>query len=163
MKNILVAYDKNLAIGNGTDLPWGRDLPSDLTRVKELTLGNTIIMGRKTFESIGRALPGRQNIVVSRTLESQAGLEVARSLDEAYQLAQHDEVFIFGGAQLYEQSIDSVERIYATEVDAEFQDMTTYFPRLDSKKWQAVSRERRKADERNEYAHDFVVYEYTKD
>lgn len=159
MKSILVAYDRNFAIGDGHDLPWGRDLPSDLARVKKLTTGHAIIMGRKTFESIGRALPDRQNIVVSRTLEPRPDIDVARSLPEAYRLAGLKKVFIFGGSQLYKQAMQDVERIYATEVLAEFDNMTAYFPRPNYKEWHITSREHCEADERNKYAHDFVIYD----
>lgn len=159
MKNILVAYDRNYAIGNGTDLPWGRDLPADLRRVRKLTTGHTIIMGRKTFESIGRALPNRQNIVVSRTLAARDEIEVASSIDNAYTLATGTEIFIFGGAQLYEQSLTEVSRIYATEVQYEFKNMSVYFPNIDASLWKEVCREYHKADERNKYDFDFVIYE----
>lgn len=159
MKNILVAYDRNHAIGNGVDLPWGRDLPADLRRVRELTTGHTIVMGRKTFKSIGRALPNRQNIVVSRTLGAHEGIDVTASLNEAYSLATSDEVFVFGGAQLYELSVAEVDRIYATEVQAEFPGMSVYFPSIDAALWKEKSRVHHKADERNKYDFDFVVYE----
>lgn len=157
MKNIVVGYDRQRAIGLGGDLPWGRSISSDLKHVKSLTLGKTIIMGRKTFESIGRALPGRENIVVSHHPVSAEGVTNAESLKQAYALATH-EIFVFGGASIYEQSLADVDKIYATEVDEEFPGTTVFFPAIGSD-WHETSREHHKANEYDAYDFDFVTYE----
>lgn len=154
----MVAYDKNRGIGADNDLLWGRDLPADLAHFKNLTMGKSIIMGRKTFESIGRALPERQNIVVSRTMASAPeGVQVVSTLEAAYAAATSD-VMVIGGGQIYDQAIDDVDTIYATEVDAEFPAATVFFPEIRFGEWQEVSRERHETDERNKYGYDFVVY-----
>ena len=159
MKAIVVAMDKNNGIGAAGDLLWQRDLPADLAHFKKLTTGKTVIMGRKTFESIGRPLPDRQNIVVSRS--GPTGVKVtqtAYSLQTAYALAQYD-IFVIGGGQIYEQAIDDMDVLYVTEVDAEFPQATVFFPQINCDDWQEVSRDHHEADEKNKYAFDFVVYE----
>lgn len=160
MKSIIVAYDKKRGIGAENDLLWQRSLPADLRHFKETTLGGAIIMGRKTFDSIGRVLPGRQNIVVSRNPDLQiAGARVVASLKAAYSAVEVGrEAFIIGGAQIYTQAMDSVDQIYATEVDAEFSQADTFFPAIDTTVWSEVSREHHAADEKNKYDYDFVVY-----
>jgi dihydrofolate reductase len=159
MKAIIVAYDKNYGIGADNDLLWQRDLPADLQHFKEITNGNAIIMGSKTYQSIGRPLPGRQNIVISRNLEPTDGVHIASNLQSAYDLADHDkDKFIIGGGQIYALAIDTVDRIYATEIDQTFDNATVYFPGIDHKKWRETSREKHLADERNLYNYDFVVY-----
>ena len=158
MKTMIVAYDKKRGIGAENDLLWGRNLPADLAQFKKRTMGKSIIMGRKTFESIGaRPLPGRQNIVVSSTPTGVDGVITCASLEAAYAMAQFEPVVI-GGGQLYEAALVGAERIYATEVQAEFAQATVFFPEL-STAWRETSREHHKADERNAYAFDLVVYE----
>ncbi len=161
MKSILVAYDKNNGIGADNDLLWGRDLPADLAHFKTLTMGKSIVMGRKTFESIGRALPGRQNIVVSRSgYAAPEGVLVVPSLEAAYDAADND-VAIIGGGQIYEHALKDIDIIYATEVDAEFPQATVFFPEISQEIWLETSRERHEADERNKYAYEFVTYAST--
>ena len=158
MKTMIVAYDKKRGIGAENDLLWGRNLPADLAQFKKRTMGKSIIMGRKTFESIGaRPLPGRQNIVVSSTPTGVDGVITCASLEAAYAMAQFEPVVI-GGGQLYEAALAGAERIYATEVQAEFAQATVFFPEL-STAWRETSREHHEADERNAYAFDLVVYE----
>lgn len=160
MKNILVAYDKNHGIGAENDLLWQRGLPADLLHFKNLTLGHPIIMGRKTYDSIGRPLPNRHNIVISRQNKSIDGVTVVGSLAAAYKAAEgDDEVFVIGGGEIYKWALDSVDRIYATEVDATFDNATVFFPALDMTKWRETSRVRNTMDERNLYNYDFVIYE----
>lgn len=159
MKAIVVAVDKNSGIGAENDLLWQRDLPADLAHFKKLTVGKSVVMGRKTYESIGRPLPDRQNIVVSRS--SPVGVDkvlTAYSLEAAYALAQYD-VMVIGGGQIYAQAIDSIDRLYVTEVDAEFPQATIFFPKINCDDWQEVSRDHHEADEKNKYAFDFVVYD----
>ncbi len=157
MKTIVVAFDKNYGIGANNDLLWLRDLPADLKHFKDLTTGHTVIMGRNTFTSIGRALPNRQNIVVSRSMQDTEGVEVARTLDEAYDLAT-DEIFIIGGAQIYAETVKNADVIEATEVQETFDKATVFFPPIDLTIWREVSRESHEKDERNKYAFDFVRY-----
>lgn len=158
MKSIVVAYDKNRGIGADNDLLWLRDLPADLQHFKELTSGHSIIMGRNTFESIGRPLPNRHSIVVSGTMKAGNDFDVARTLDEAYELAVGD-AFIIGGAQVYADALADADVIYATEVDASFDNATVFFPEINLDEWQETAREHHDADERNKYAYDFVTYE----
>ncbi|MEI7539722.1 MAG: dihydrofolate reductase [Candidatus Saccharibacteria bacterium] len=161
MKAIIVAYDKKNGIGADNDLLWQRNLPADLQHFKKITSGNTIIMGSKTYQSIGRPLPGRQNIVISRSLKpTNDGIYIASNLQLAYDLADADkDKFVIGGGQIYALAIDTVDRIYATEVNEIFDNATVYFPEVDHTKWREISREKHTADGRNLYDYDFVIYE----
>lgn len=160
MKAIVVAVGKNLEIGADQDMPWHNSLPDDLAHFKKLSTGKTVIMGRKTFESVGsRPLPNRQNIVVSRSGPTGVeGVLTAYSLEAAYALAQYD-IVVMGGGQIYAEAIDDMDVLYITDVDAEFPDATVFFPEIDLSKWHEVSREHHDADEKNKYAFDFVKYE----
>lgn len=163
MKTIIVAFDKNYGIGANNDLLWQRNLPSDLQHFRTITENNAVIMGRNTFESIGRPLPNRQNIVISHKHLSIDGVEVADSLNEAFNLVNVDkQTFVIGGGQIYNLAIDLVDRIIATEVDAVFQQATVFFPNLNLAKWREISRDKHFADDRNLYNYDFVVYERRK-
>ncbi len=157
MKSIIVAFDRNRGIGAANDLLWTRDLPADLRHFKEVTTGHSIIMGRKTYESLGRPLPNRQNIVISRDVESVEGFTVVRSLDEAYDAATSDDVYIIGGGQIYQLALDTVDQLLVTEVDESFA-AEVFFPEIDPATWQEVSREHHDSDEANKYNYDFVVY-----
>ncbi len=160
MKSILVAYDKEYGIGAANDLLWVRDLPADLKHFRELTTGNAIIMGRKTYDSIGRALPERQNIVISREVAQIEGVTVVTSLENAYGAVEPGkEAFVIGGGQIYRLALDTVDRIYATEVGATFPQADVFFPAFDKAQWTETSREHHDADERNKYPFDFVVYD----
>ena len=156
-KALIVAYGRNGEIGAHGDLPWGRNLPGDLAQFKRRTTGGSIIMGRRTFESIGkRPLPDRENIVVSSTPAGVSGVLTALSLESAYALARYP-IFIIGGARLYRAALPTVDVIYATEVDAVFPDADTFFPKLGGE-WQEVAREHHQADEKNAYSFDVVEY-----
>jgi dihydrofolate reductase len=163
MVSLLVAYAQNRVIGKDNDLPWY--LPADLKRFKELTTGQTVIMGRKTFDAIiarnGKPLPNRTNIVITRDPDyAFEGALVAHSIPEALvQVASDQENFIIGGAQIFEQSLPLADRIYATEVQADI-DGDAYFPEL-SAEWHEVGRESHKADEKNNFDYDYVTYEKT--
>ena len=161
MKSIIVAIDKNHGIGSNNDLLWGRDLPDDLAYFKQRTKNSSVIMGRKTFESIGRPLPQRENIVVSHSPTSVTGTLSASSLASAYELARYA-IFVIGGGRIYKDAIDDMDRLYVTEVNAEFPEATVFFPAINSEEWEEVSREHHDADERNKYAFDFVVYQRNK-
>ncbi len=159
MKAIVVAIDRHNGIGAENDLLWLRDLPADLAHFKKMTVGKSVIMGRKTFESIGSPLSDRQNIVVSRSGPiGMKGVLTAHSLKAAYALAQYD-VRVIGGGQIYADAIDDMDVLYVTEVDAEFPQATIFFPEIDKAIWREVSREHHEADEKNKYAFDFVRYE----
>ena len=159
-KAIIVAYDTNRAIGRGGDLPWGRSLPADLAHFKRLTRGGDIIMGRKTFESIGRRpLPERENIVISSRPTGVKGVLTAVNLSSALALSRYP-TFIIGGARVYGDALGApeIDTIYATEVEAAFSDADTFFPELDMTVWEETDRVHRPADEANVYALDFVIY-----
>jgi len=159
-KIIIVAYDKNRAIGAGLSLPWQGELPTDMRFFRDTTTGGAIIMGRKTFQSIGRPLPSRQNIVLTREQESIDGVTVAHSLEEAYEkVLAGREIFIIGGGQLYVLALDSVDTILATEIDAEFPGADVFFPAINPAEWRETSRVHHNANERDKYNFDFVTYE----
>lgn len=150
--SIIVAKAQNNAIGKDNSLLW--HIPEDLKRFKSLTMSHPIVMGRKTFESIGRPLPGRRNIVISRNFIYE-GTETVPSLDDALMICRdEDEVFITGGGQIYSQSISIADRLYITEVYTE-PDADTYFPEIDPGQWEEVFRE-----EHDGYA--FVNYQRKK-
>lgn len=153
-----MAYDKNRGIGADNDLLWVRDLPADLKNFKKLTTDKSIIMGRKTFESIGsKPLPDRQNIVLSRTPTGVEKVITAGSLGAAYAIAQFP-IVVIGGESVFREALPDIDTLYATEVDAEFPQATVFFPAIDMSEWREVSRERHEADEKNKYPFDFVVY-----
>lgn len=158
MKAIVVAVDKNMGIGADNDLLWQRDLPADLAHFKSITTGGSIIMGRNTFESIGRPLPERENIVISSHPVGIQGVLTAASLESAYALARYP-VFVIGGGRVYADSIDTVDRLYVTEVDASFPNASVFFPAIDPDVWAETERSHCEADEKNKYAYDFVIYD----
>lgn len=159
MLSLIVAMDRNNAIGRAGGMPW--HLPADLKHFKRVTLGKPLIMGRRTHESIGRALPGRRNIVVTRNRGyAAAGCEVAHSLEEALALtATEPEVMVIGGEQLYRAALPQAERIYLTRIDAAIAGADTFFPELESTCWNEIHHERRTTDERNAYGCTFVLLE----
>jgi len=160
MKSIIVAYDKNYGIGAHGDLLWQRNLPTDLEHFKHITTGHTVIMGFKTFESIGRPLPNRQNIVIAWQPVMVEGVSIVDSLTGAYKLATNNQIFIIGGGQIYKLALNSgsTDQILATEVDAVFPSADVFFPKFDKNIWREQSREHHEADQNNKYAFDFVTY-----
>lgn len=160
MKYIIVAYDRNRVIGGGNKLLWQGHMKADMRRVKQLTTGNAIIMGRKTYESIGRALPNRQNIVVThRPLEAE-GITTVGTLDEAFAAVLPDrDAYIFGGGQIYKQALPVVDQIFATEIDKAFNG-DIYFPTLGDD-WHEITREDHQPDAENKYPYSFVTYAKT--
>ncbi len=156
--SIVVAMDSNRLIGKDNDLPWY--LPADLVFFKKLTTGNAILMGRKTFDSIGRPLPNRRNIVITRNTDIEiTGCEVVNSIEEALLLAQREaEVMVIGGAKLYQQILPIADRLYITQIEGEF-DGDTYFPSYDEKNWQQVSCESHLPDNKNNHPYQFIVFE----
>jgi dihydrofolate reductase len=156
---LIVARARNGVIGRDNQLPWR--LPEDLAFFKRTTMGAPIIMGRKTHESIGRPLPGRRNIVVSRDAARRFdGCDTVTSLDAALALAAGDgaaEAFLIGGAQLYGDAIGLASKMIVTEIDADF-DGNTRFPAPDPAHWTEVSRETHRAAPPNEFEFAFVTY-----
>jgi len=154
--NLIVAMARNRAIGIHNKMPW--HLPADFAWFKKTTLGHPVIMGRKTFESIGRPLPGRRNMVVSRNAEWRAeGCEVFASLHAALEsCTAAAQIFVIGGASLYHEALPLADRVYLTEVDAA-PEADTFFPALPSGQWREQRRERHAANEKNAFAMDFVV------
>ena len=157
MLSLIVAIAENGVIGREGDLPW--HLSADLRRFKQITMGHHIVMGRKTYESIGRPLPGRTSVVVTRSADYQAeGVLVARSLDEALTLAAGDEeTFIIGGAEIYRQALPLARRIYVTRVHAEIEG-DVFFPEFDPSAWKLLEAERHEPDEKNAYPYSFQVF-----
>ena len=154
----MVAVADNGVIGRRNGLPWSQS--ADLTRVKAVTSGHTVIMGRRTFDSVGRPLPNRRNIVVSRSPGFRSdGVTVAPTLDAAFELAAGDgEVFVMGGAEVYRQAWLRTDRLYVTLVHASPEgDAFFHLPPLDD--WTLVSSEAYPLDERNEFPYEFRIYE----
>jgi dihydrofolate reductase len=157
----IVAMSQNRVIGRGNRLPW--HLPDDLRRFKRLTMGLSLVMGRRTFESIGRALPGRHSIVVTRQLDYRVPpeAEVAHSVAEALELARGSEVFVVGGSAIYREALPSIVRLYVTLVEAHVEG-DAFFPELEPGEWRIISEETHPADERHAYAFRFQTLERTR-
>lgn len=161
--SIIVAVDENNAIGRDNELLCY--LPNDLKHFKTVTSGHTVIMGRKTFESLPKgALPNRRNIVITRNKElSFAGCEMALSLESAIEMcAKEDEVFIIGGGAIYEQSIVLADTLYLTRIHNGFEGVDTYFPKVDNNVWSEVEKESYPADEKHAYSYSFLKFEKIK-
>lgn len=155
MLSLIVAMAKNRVIGFENKMPW--HLPAELAYFKRVTTGHPIIMGRKTFDSIGRPLPNRRNIVVSRNTSFHSpGVEVANSLENALALCAPDNPFVIGGASLYAEALTVAQRLYITEINADLVG-DTFFPPINDSLWKEESREARSKDEKNIYDLQFVV------
>ena len=153
----VVAIASNYAIGKNNQLLW--HLPNDLKHFKNITAGGTVIMGRKTFDSVGKPLPKRRNIVITRQDIEIEGCEVVRSVDEAIAICKtEDEVFIVGGAEIYRQAMHLINRIYLTIVHHSF-DADTFFPEIDYKEWKEVEKEDHETDEKHQFAYSFITLE----
>jgi dihydrofolate reductase len=154
--SIIVAMSTNRVIGLNNALPWR--LSADLKRFKSLTMGHCLVMGRKTFESIGRPLPGRTIIVLTHQRDyAPEGVLVAHALDDALTMATGDEVVITGGAHIYQQALPLADRLYLTLIHAAFEG-DAYFPFFDESDWQLVSEEHHAPSEAFSYAYSFLVY-----
>ena len=156
--SLIVARAKNNVIGLNNTLPW--HLPEDLKRFRALTTGHHIIMGRKTWQSLGRALPNRRNIVVSSsTTDSVPNIEVRPTPEAAMELvANSPEVVIIGGAQLYHYFLPQTQRMYLTFIDAQLVG-DTFFPSFDTKNWYLAEEQHFVADQKNPYNYSFTIYE----
>src|SRR5262252_688004 len=155
---LIVARARNGVIGRGGTLPWR--LPEDLAHFKRTTMGYPMVMGRRTWESIGRALPGRRSIVVSRSAGfGPPGAEVVPTLDAALALVRDvPEVFVIGGAELFKTATPRAQRMIVTEIDADFEG-DTFFPQPDSREWIAVAREPHAATANRPFTIEFVTYD----
>jgi dihydrofolate reductase len=156
--SFVVAMAENRAIGRDGGLPW--HLPADLRHFKNLTIDHTVVMGRKTFDEVGRPLPRRRNVVVTRQRDwSAEGVEVVHGLDAALELVRGEaEVFIIGGAEIYRQALPRTDRIYLTRVETEVEG-DVFFPEIDWDEWRIVAEEHHPADDRHAYAMTFLTYE----
>ncbi|MDO6506130.1 type 3 dihydrofolate reductase [Colwellia sp. 4_MG-2023] len=165
--SMIVATANNNIIGKDNDMPW--HLPADLAYFKKVTVGKPIIMGRKTYESIGRALPGRRNIVISRDAnylpqgKGSEGVDVVTSVEQALALVNGGdeaiaEVMVIGGGAIYKHCLPNADRLYVTHIKADI-DGDTQFPNYDGDGWKKVSSELRKSDEKNNYDLEFCIYE----
>ena len=157
---LIVAVGRNGAIGRGGDLPWR--LPADLRHFKRLTTGHHLIIGRRTWESVGVVLPGRTMVVVTRDSAYDPGVEgviVARSLEEGLWVARwDDEPFVAGGSGLYREAFGVVDRMYITRIDAEF-DADTFFPEYNDGDWDLTEEESFPADEKNPWPYSFLTFD----
>ena len=157
--SLIVAMAQHRVIGRSNQMPW--HLPADLRHFKSVTLGKPVIMGRKTFESIGRPLPGRRNLVITRNSDWQEdGVESVNSLDAALALVGDEaEVMIIGGGQLYREALPLAHRLYLTHIDLTVNDADTWFPDYSACRWQTVAEEMHCADEKNPYNYRFETLE----
>ncbi|MDR1729704.1 MAG: dihydrofolate reductase [Prevotellaceae bacterium] len=158
--SIIVAFSEGNIIGKNNKMPW--KLSADLKRFKAITTGHTVVMGRKTYESIGKPLPNRKNIVLTSIPESIIDCITADSLSDAIAISGDEtELFIIGGESVYKQTLHSADKLYVTEVHAKL-DGDARFPEIDYSEWNKISREDHKADEKNQYDYSFVNYERKK-
>jgi dihydrofolate reductase len=155
--SFIVAMDIQQAIGLGNDLPWR--LPADLAYFKKTTLNHTILMGRKTYESMGKPLPSRTNVILTQNKEYEAeGCTIVHNVEEAVALFKNEEVFVIGGAEIFKLFMPFVDRLYITLIEHEFE-ADTYFPEFDIEDWNLVSSEDGIKDAKNPYDYSFLVYE----
>lgn len=156
MISLIVAMDNNNVIGFENDMPWS--LPNDLKHFKDVTSHHTIVMGRKTYESIGRPLPNRKNIVLSRSgYETEDDVEVISSIDEIKKLAEKEEVFVIGGGTIYKQVLPYADRLYITRINEAFEG-DTYFPQFNEDEWKIIEEKAGILNEKNKHEHTFYTY-----
>ncbi|MDP9740555.1 UNVERIFIED_ORG: dihydrofolate reductase [Bacillus sp. B2I3] len=157
MISLIVAMDQNRVIGKNNKLPW--HLPADLQYFKKVTMGHPIVMGRKTFESIGRVLPGRENVIVTRNQEFKAeGCVVLHDIAQIKMFADNheEEVFVIGGAEIFKEILPFTDRLYITEIHETFEG-DTFFPEIDENEWDEISSLPGNIDEKNRFTHDFII------
>ena len=160
MISLIAAIGRNNELGKDNTLLW--KLPADMKHFKEVTSLHSVIMGRKTFESIGKPLPNRRNIVITRDVNyKNKEVEVVHSLSEALDLVGNDneEVFIIGGGELYKQTMSIADKLYITHIDAEDSDADTFFPEIIPIVWNEISHKEHKKDEKNPFDYNFSIYE----
>lgn len=158
--SLIAALDRNRAIGKGNALPW--HLPDDLKRFKKLTLGKPVLMGRKTAESLGRALPGRQNLILTRSGRVPfEGMQAVASLDAALRAADEfaaEEICVIGGGEIYALALPSATHLHLTHVDTVVEGADAFFPAFDASHWRIVSEETHAVDAKHAYVFRFVDY-----
>lgn len=163
MISLIAAIGKNNELGKDNDLLWR--LPSDQKYFRETTKNHTVIMGRKTFESLDRPLPNRRNIVITRDKTYlRHGVDIVNSLEEALEkartpLAQNEEIFIIGGADVYKQALPFADKLYITHIDAEDKDANVFFPEINKNEWRKISCKEYKPDEKNLFSFMFAIYQ----
>lgn len=157
--SLIVAVGRKHEIGKDGRMPW--HLPADLKHFKAMTLGKPVLMGRKTLDAIGRPLPDRRNLVITRDRQFSApGCEVVHSLEEALARAEPAaEAMVIGGGEIYRAAWPMAKRVYLTRIDAEVPGADTFFPELEPGEWKQLSREDHRADARNPYGYSFLLYE----
>lgn len=155
--SLIVAMGENQVIGADNRMPW--HLPADLKRFRQITMGKPMLMGRKTYESIGRPLPGRKNIILTSNPDYEApGCVVVHSLEQAFQAADAEELMVIGGSALYRECLPIAERLYLTQIHREFAG-DTFFPEFDRAAWREVAREESEADPDSGLSYSFLVLE----
>ena len=163
MISLIAAIGKNNELGKNNSLVWS--MPTDLKHFREKTSGHPVIMGRKTFEAIGRPMPNRKNVVITRDKTYiRHGVNVVNSLEEAINtartpLAESEEIFIIGGAEIYRQAMTIADKLYITHIQATDKDADTFFPEIIPVVWNEVSHEEHASDEKNPYKYTFSIYE----
>lgn len=158
---MIVAYDNERTIGANGLLPWEGQLPADMQHFKEVTSGTSVIMGRTTFESLPEAhrpLRNRQNIVMTLSGRAIEGAVTATSIGDAFSQADNREVVVIGGAQIYEQALPFVNRLFVTEIDTVVENGDTTFPQINDDEWFIVRRNKHERDEKNAFDHTFITY-----
>lgn len=159
--SIIVGMGNQQEIGANNQIPW--HLSADLKYFKKVTLGHPIIMGRKCYESIGRALPGRQNIVITRNPDFEASdCIIAHSLPGSLTIAKEsnpDEIFIIGGGQIYEEALTIANKLYITYIDIDVPDADIFFPSFSLEGWECIKKEVHQKDEKNQFDYTFAVYQ----
>lgn len=156
MISLIVATGENRVIGLNNKMPW--HLPADLKYFKKITTGHAVVMGRKTYLSIGRPLPNRTNVILTRDKHFKVeGCQVVYSIEEVLELSKQENLFIIGGAEIYEQFLPYADKLYLTYIRKSF-DGDTFFPELDDQ-WQLTSTEKHMPDEKNQYEYEFRIFE----
>lgn len=154
---LIAALDRNRAIGKGNAMPW--HLSADLKRFKQLTLGKQVLMGHNTARAIGMALPGRNNLVMSRSHAAPFPRQhTVRSLDEARLQCGNEDMMVIGGGEIYRLTMPLAQKLYLTFVDAQIAGADTWFPEFDPTDWRELSRQHHPADDKHAYAFDWVDY-----
>lgn len=160
MISLIAAIGKNNELGKGNTLLW--NMPTDMKYFRETTKGHSVIMGRKTFESLGQALPNRRNVVITRDVNyEKKDVEIVHSLKEALDLFKNkdEEIFVIGGGDIYKQALPFADRLYITHVAAEDKDADAFFPEIIPVVWNEVSHEEHQKDGKNPFNYTFSVYE----
>lgn len=159
--SFIFAMDRNRAIGINNKLPW--HLPADLKFFKTVTMGHPILMGRKTYDSIGKPLPGRRNVILTQNVQFHAeGCEIVHSVEEAVEQFRDEELFVIGGAEIFRLMASEADRMYITSIDYEFE-ADTYFSEMDMSAWTLISSEQGEQNEKNPYVYHFQIYDRKKD